>query len=253
MKPVCDSQRSGGFRCTPAEASSLGYNCACYRCIKLWGVYRARATHVDFGMVNNYNLGYYRPSGLPLVSKMPPVSDLYSEQSTSPVPKQGTLAQIASHERWLRCLAACEQLDAEMDDPSGVKHRQATRFIAVSQFASGAWLDLCPDGRHLSKITRRFLPRRCSAATATTFPAPSTCTTPRRRLVRQSPPVCGRATSLQTDRRTFRASTTFVNGTMYATANMVRARACGKLVLGDKANPQTTFHINEGHVTVRHV
>ena len=36
---------------------------------------------------------------------MPPVSDLYSEQSTSPVPKQGTLAQIASHERWLRCLA----------------------------------------------------------------------------------------------------------------------------------------------------
>ena len=52
------------------------------RCIKLWGVYRARAKHVDFGMVNNYNLGYYRPSGLPLVSKMPPVSDLYSEQST---------------------------------------------------------------------------------------------------------------------------------------------------------------------------
>ena len=39
------------------------------------------------------------------------------------------------------------------------------------------------------------------------------------------------------------------NGTMYAAANMVRARACGKLVLGDKANPQTTFHLNEGHVT----
>ena len=129
------------------------YNSIRDRCIKLWGVYRARAKHVDFGMVNNYNLGYYRPAGLPLVSKMPPVSDLYSEQSTSPVPKQGTLAQIASHERWLRCLAACERLDAEMDDPNGVKHRQATRFIAVSQFASGAWLDLCPDGRHSSKIT----------------------------------------------------------------------------------------------------
>ena len=129
------------------------YNSIRDRSIKLWGVYRARAKHVDFGMVNNYNLGYYRPSGLPLVSKMPPVSDLYSEQSTSPVPKQGTLAQIASHERWLRCLAACERLDAEMDDPEGVKHREATRFIAVSQFASGAWLDLCPDGRHSSKIT----------------------------------------------------------------------------------------------------
>ena len=36
---------------------------------------------------------------------------------------------------------------------------------------------------------------------------------------------------------------------MYAAANLVRARACGKLVLGDKANPQTTFHLNEGHVT----
>ena len=29
------------------------------------------------------------------------------------------------------------------------------------------------------------------------------------------------------------------HGTVYAAANMVRARACGKLVLGDKANPQT--------------
>ena len=40
-----------------------------------------------------------------------------------------------------------------MDDPDGVKHQEASRFIAVSQFASGAWLDLCPDGRHSSKIT----------------------------------------------------------------------------------------------------
>jgi len=30
-------------------------------------------------MVNSYSLGYYRPSGLPLVSKMPSVSDLYSD------------------------------------------------------------------------------------------------------------------------------------------------------------------------------
>ena len=45
------------------------YNSIRDRCIKLWGDYRARAKHVDFGMVNSYNLGYYRPSGLPLVSK----------------------------------------------------------------------------------------------------------------------------------------------------------------------------------------
>ena len=147
------------------------YNSIRDRCIKLWGVYRARAKHVDFGMVNNYNLGYYRPSGLPLVSKMPPVSDLYSEQSTSPVPKQGTLAQIASHERWLRCLAACERLDAEMDDPDGVKHREAARFIAVSQFASGAWLDLCPDGRHSSTGTSAS----GSSTSATAFDSRPSC------------------------------------------------------------------------------
>ena len=42
----------------------------------------SRSLTIHAVKVNNYNLGYYRPSGLPLVSKMPPVSDLYSEQST---------------------------------------------------------------------------------------------------------------------------------------------------------------------------
>ena len=37
------------------------YNSIRDRCIKLWGVYRARAKHVDFGMVNNYNLTSVRP------------------------------------------------------------------------------------------------------------------------------------------------------------------------------------------------
>ena len=226
------------------------YNSLRDRCIKLWGVYRARAKHVDFGMVNNYNLGYYRPSGLPLVSKMPPVSDLYSEQSTSPVPKQGTLAQIASHERWLRCLAACEQLDAEMDDPNGVKHREATRFIAVSQFASGAWLDLCPDGRHSSKITSEVfataLQRRhgyyisCAKYVYDAKEAAGETVTIG---MRKGDQLANGSKDIPCEHNIRH------NGTMYAAANMVRARACGKLVLGDKANPQTTFHLNEGHVT----
>ena len=226
------------------------YNSIRDRCIKLWGVYRARAKHVDFGMVNNYNLGYYRPSGLPLVSKMPPVSDLYSEQSTSPVPKQGTLAQIASHERWLRCLAACEQLDAEMDDPNGVKHREASRFIAVCQFASGAWLDLCPDGRHSSKITSEVfataLQRRhgyyisCAKYVYDAKEAAGETVTIG---MRKGDQLANGSKDIPCEHNIRH------NGTMYATANMVRARACGKLVLGDKANPQTTFHLNEGHVT----
>ena len=32
------------------------YNSIRDRCIKLWGVYRARAKHVNFGMANSYNL-----------------------------------------------------------------------------------------------------------------------------------------------------------------------------------------------------
>ena len=181
---------------------------------------------------------------------MPPVSDLYSEQSTSPVPKQGTLAQIASHERWLRCLAACERLDAEMDDPNGVKHREATRFIAVSQFASGAWLDLCPDGRHSSKITSEVfataLQRRhgyyisCAKYVYDAKEAAGETVTIG---MRKGDQLANGSKDIPCEHNIRH------NGTMYAAANMVRARACGKLVLGDKANPQTTFHLNEGHVT----
>ena len=54
------------------------YNSIRDRCIKLWGVYRARAKHVDFGMVNNYNLGYYvRPASRSLARCRPsPTSTL---------------------------------------------------------------------------------------------------------------------------------------------------------------------------------
>ena len=53
------------------------------------------------------------------------------------------------------------------------------------------------------------------------------------------------------DRRTFRASTTFVTTApcMRRPTWSVHEPAARKLVLGDKANPQTTFHLNEGHVT----
>ena len=56
-------------RCSSTSTNTT-YNSIRDRCIKLWGAYRARAKHVDFGMVNNYNLGYYRPSGLPLVTRV---------------------------------------------------------------------------------------------------------------------------------------------------------------------------------------
>ncbi|EOD16984.1 Hypothetical protein EMIHUDRAFT_124143, partial [Emiliania huxleyi CCMP1516] len=160
------------------------------------------------------------------------------------------LAQIASHERWLRCLAACEQLDAEMDDPNGVKHREATRFIAVSQFASGAWLDLCPDGRHSSKITSEVfataLQRRhgyyisCAKYVYDAKEAAGETVTIG---MRKGDQLANGSKDIPCEHNIRH------NGTMYAAANMVRARACGKLVLGDKANPQTTFHLNEGHVT----
>ena len=41
------------------------YNSIRDRCIKLWGVYRARAKHVDFGMVNSYKQPWVLPSVRP--------------------------------------------------------------------------------------------------------------------------------------------------------------------------------------------
>ena len=143
---------------------------------------------------------YYRPSGLPLVSKMPPVSDLYSEQSTSPVPRSDCVARSLRLRRTSGGFAASPPASGWMprwttQTASNIGRRIASSPSLSSPRERGS--TAAPTAGTPPKSPRRFLPRRCSAATATTFPAPSTCTTPRRRLVRQSPSVCGRATSLQ--------------------------------------------------------
>ena len=49
---------------------------------------------------------------LPSAQRIPPIGDLFTQQSTSPVPKQGTLAAVGAHEAWIACLVACEELPA---------------------------------------------------------------------------------------------------------------------------------------------
>ena len=74
-------------------------------------VYAVRAQDKEFGLCHTYELGRFCPSMLPSAQRIPPIGDLFTQQSTSPVPKQGTLAAVGAHEAWIACLAACEEID----------------------------------------------------------------------------------------------------------------------------------------------
>ena len=78
--------------------------------------------------------------------------DPFTQQSTSPVPKQGTLAAVGAHEAWIACLAACEEIDKNTPQSEAIKSREATRYISISQFGAAGWLDMRPDGLHHTKM-----------------------------------------------------------------------------------------------------
>ena len=117
-----------------------------------------RAQDKEFGLCHTYELGRFCPSMLPSAQRIPPIGDLFTQQSTSPVPKQGTLAAVGAHEAWIACLAACEEIDKNTPQSEAIKSREATRYISISQFGAAGWLDMRPDGLH---HTRRWC-RRCS-------------------------------------------------------------------------------------------
>ena len=66
-------------------------------------VYAVRARDKEFGLCHTYELGRFCPSMLPSAQRIPPIGDLFTQQSTSPVPKQGTLAAVGAHEAWIAC------------------------------------------------------------------------------------------------------------------------------------------------------
>jgi hypothetical protein len=122
-------------------------------------IYAVRAQDKEFGLFcHTYELGRFCPSMLPSAQRIPPIGDLFTQQSTSPVPKQGTLAAVGAHEAWIACLAACEEMDKNTPQSEAIKSREATRYISISQFGAAGWLDMRPDGLH---HTRRWC-RRCS-------------------------------------------------------------------------------------------
>ena len=57
-----------------------------------------RAQDKEFGLCHTYELGRFCPSMLPSAQRIPPIGDLFTQQSTYPVPKQGTLAAVGAHE-----------------------------------------------------------------------------------------------------------------------------------------------------------
>ena len=121
-------------------------------------IYAVRAQDKEFGLCHTYELGRFCPSMLPSAQRIPPIGDLFTQQSTSPVPKQGTLAAVGAHEAWIACLAACEEIDKNTPQSEAIKSREATRYISISQFGAAGWLDMRPDGL---STTRRWC-RRCS-------------------------------------------------------------------------------------------
>ena len=111
-----------------------------------------RAQDKEFGLCHTYELGRFCPSMLPSAQRIPPIGDLFTQQSTSPVPKQGTLAAVGAHEAWIVCLAACEEMDKNTPQSEAIKSREATRCISISQFGAAGWLDMRPDGLHHTKM-----------------------------------------------------------------------------------------------------
>ena len=80
---------------------------------------------------------------LPSAQRIPPIGDLFTQQSTSPVPKQGTLAAVGAHEAWIACLAACEEIDKNTPQSEAINSEEATRYISISQARNGRkdWLN----------------------------------------------------------------------------------------------------------------
>ena len=115
-------------------------------------IYAVRAQDKEFGLCHTYELGRFCPSMLPSAQRIPPIGDLFTQQSTSPVPKQGTLAAVGAHEAWIACLAACEEMDKNTPQSEAIKSREATRYISISQFGAAGWLDMRPDGLHHTKM-----------------------------------------------------------------------------------------------------
>ena len=89
--------------------------------------------------------GHFHPKKLP-TKPLPSLALALDPESKINFPSQKVLYSVVCHRRWLDCLAAAKAADAVSG--ATVKHREATRFISISQPAAGAPFEIAPDGTY---------------------------------------------------------------------------------------------------------
>ena len=72
---------------------------------------------------------------------------MFKADKNDSIPKptsQKALSSIFNHRKWVRLLDAAHEFDRTAVDTT-LDHREATRIVSASQFASGSWLEVPPD------------------------------------------------------------------------------------------------------------
>ena len=120
-------------------------------------------------------------------------------------------------------------------------NREMTRIISVSQFGSGAWLDINPDGTWGTKIEDGPFEvagqRRAGLDIAVAKPSLDVLEAAGVTVDRRGDDL---ANGGEYNRRH--------NGCLNAVRDMMSAVAIGQIVQGDKEQPEKTRHLNDGHV-----
>jgi hypothetical protein len=130
---------------------------------------RVEKTHKEFDKQYNYEMDgskktRFHLDSLPDRKYVPDIVKITANENSVPPPQQRTLSAIITNENWHAHALATLELDATATDTL-VRHREATRFISVSQVGSGSWLDVAPDSslpfaRQRSSLATIALQRR---------------------------------------------------------------------------------------------
>ena len=190
----------------------------------------------------------FHPPALPEAASMPAVEEIFSA-SKSRMPRQGKLAAVLNHHAWIghhRDMLARDAASktTPQHGDSAVAHREASRFIGVSQPYSNGWLNIEPDGSKATTVpTAEFVYAAQRRAGLYISAAVDTL----RELHSDDPALTddyfGDSLSNQSKRhRTHHAA---LRGWYDATISVATA----PVILGDKDNEARTRQFNEDYVT----
>ena len=181
--------------------------------------------------------GYYRPDSLP--RSLPAVTALFDPKSKSKTPAQRELCLVEHHRRWLAARCTAQETD-RLEPHVTTRHREETRFVAVSQEGGGACFDLVPDGGWATKLTspdfevlvQRHGGLHLSCLKGACDAQAAAGKTPDRH-------GDGEANAGEYNRRH--------NAALRAGREAVSAVAVGAVVLGDKGDAEKTRDLNADH------